>query len=134
MVQLFLCQFYIQAHFSIAHKYHYQVMGSFFMVPSQAFIDAGMFDTSTFLYYEESILTEKMLLIGKKVYYYPKASVIHEHGTTTKKYLDYLKIDRMKYESASYYFSKYRGKSKFELKIVWYIHSAIIRIIHRLKK
>lgn len=115
---------------SAKEGYHYQVMGSFFLVPSLSFYECGMFDPHTFLYYEESILSERMLRIGKRAYFYPTVSVVHEHGATTKKYLDILKIEKMKYDSAAYYYKTYRGKSNLELKIVWLIHSLIIRLIH----
>lgn len=115
---------------SAKEGYHYQVMGSFFLVPSQSFYECGLFDPHTFLYYEESILSERMLRIGKRVYFYPTVSVVHEHGATTKKYLDILKIEKMKYDSAAYYYKTYRGKTNLELKIVWLIHSLIIRLIH----
>lgn len=118
---------------SAKEGYHYQVMGSFFLVPSQSFYECGMFDSHTFLYYEESILSERMLRIGKRAYFYPSVSVVHEHGATTKKYLDILKIEKMKYDSAAYYYRTYREKSNLELKLVWFIHSLIIRLIY-LKK
>ena len=110
--------------------YHYQVMGSFFLVREKDFLDCGMFDPNTFLYYEESILSERMARIGKKVYFYPQVSVIHEHGATTRKYMNRINIDKQKFASAAYYYKNYRGKSAMEVMLVGFIHEIIIRVIN----
>ena len=64
--------------------FHYKLMGSFFMVKTSNFMQCGMMDPHTFLYSEETILTERMKRIGKEPYYMPTVSVIHAHGLTTK--------------------------------------------------
>lgn len=49
-----------------------------------AFMDAGMFDEYTFLYYEEVILSERLTKIGKRTYYEPSVAALHyEEGSST---------------------------------------------------
>lgn len=88
--------------------FHYYVMGSFFVVRACDFYKCGMFDPATFLYAEELILSERMRIIGKKVYYYPGTYVIHAHGQTTKKYGGD-RINDWLFESECYYYKAYMG-------------------------
>ena len=92
--------------------FHYYVMGSFFIVRADFFYKCGMFDPNTFLYAEESILSERMASIGKKVYYYPDSVVIHEHGATTGKYAKCKRND-WQFESENYYYRTYKHTSSF---------------------
>lgn len=86
--------------------FHYYVMGSFFMVKTSDFIKCGMFDPHTFLYAEEPILAERMKAIGKGVYYTTDATVVHAHGTTTKKFSKGKSRD-WQFESDCYYYRTY---------------------------
>lgn len=94
---------------------HYKVMGSFFVVKAKDFFTCGMMDPNTFLYAEETILTERMKRIGKKVYYYPEVSILHEHGATTKRHLQKRKQDNIAFQSECYYYRKYIGTSQFQI-------------------
>lgn len=94
-----------------------KVMGSFFLVDAQAFYNCGMMDPYTFLYYEELILTERMKNIGKKVYYYPNVSVIHEHATTIKKHYSMLKMEKLNFQSAQYYYHVYKQTPLWKIKL-----------------
>lgn len=93
--------------------FHYKIMGSFFLVRAKDFYACGMMDPNTFLYAEETILTERMKRIGKKVYYYPVVSVLHEHGVTTKQHLQKRKQNEIGFKSECYYYKKYIGTSSF---------------------
>ena len=53
------------------------------------------------------ILSERLKKVGRKVYYYPEVTVVHEHGATTGKYYDELKVRSLKFESESYYYRTY---------------------------
>ncbi|MCI1640869.1 MAG: glycosyltransferase family 2 protein [Bacteroidales bacterium] len=97
--------------------FHYKVMGAFFMTRAKDFFDCGMMDPNTFLYGEETILSERMLKKGKKAYYFPEVSVMHEHGATTRKYYDKIKLRRMKFESDCYYYKTYIGTPDWEIAI-----------------
>lgn len=83
------------------------VSGCCFMVKAEPFAGVGMFDPETFLYGEEMILSARMQAAGKSVYYYPEVAVLHEHGATTRRHYDRRRIRRMKFDSESYYYSKY---------------------------
>lgn len=87
--------------------FHYYVMGSFFIVRASDFYKCGMFDSHTFLYAEEPILSERMAAIGKSVYYYPSSEVIHEHGVTTNKFAKG-KMSDWQFESENYYYRTYK--------------------------
>lgn len=87
--------------------FHYKVMGSFFMLRIQDFMECGMMDSHTFLYAEEIILSERLKKIGKGVYYLPSVSIIHAHGGTTNKVLGHKGINRHLLDSETYYYKTY---------------------------
>lgn len=89
--------------------FHYRVSGSFFMVRAADYLACGGMDQNTFLYAEEMILSERLGRIGKRVYYFPEVSVVHEHGATTRRYFDRVKVREMKYRSEKYYYRTYVG-------------------------
>lgn len=97
--------------------YHYRIMGSIFLTRSKDYFDCGMMDPETFLYSEEAILSERMKLIGKRIYYYPCVAVLHEHGNTTKKLFDKFKVRQLKFESDSYYYRKYIGTPGWQFRL-----------------
>lgn len=94
-----------------------KVMGSFFIVDAEAFFNCGMMDPNTFLYYEELILSERMKSIGKCTYFYPEVTIIHEHGATIKKYNSLIKMEKINFESAKYYYHTYRHTPLWEIYI-----------------
>ena len=61
----------------------YSVGGCFFMVRTADFLNAGMFDERTFLYWEELILGARFQAIGKSVLYEPEVRIRHFVGNTT---------------------------------------------------
>lgn len=65
----------------------YWVMGCFLFVDSQKFFDVDMFDTRTFLYSEEMILSEKFKEKGYAMLYLPTMAVFHNHSQTINKYV-----------------------------------------------
>ena len=62
----------------------YALAGCFFMVNKDDFMQVGMFDERTFLYWEELILGAKFHKFAKNSLYYPSVSVRHFVGNTTK--------------------------------------------------
>lgn len=106
--------------------FHYKVMGSFFLARADDFYQCGMMDDHTFLYAEETILTERMKCIGKKVYYDPKIAVMHEHGATTSKHLNRHKMNDLLFQSECYYYQKYIKTPLWQLYVG--------KIVHRLRK
>jgi GT2 family glycosyltransferase len=94
---------------------HYKIMGSFFIIKALDFTNCGMMDPNTFLYAEETILTERLKAINKKVYYFPKVSVLHDHGKTIKRHFQKVESKKLQFESESYYYHTYKGVSSFSI-------------------
>ena len=88
--------------------YYYRLMGSFMLVRRDDFIRCGGMDGRTFLYGEELILTERMLAVHKRAYYYPGVTVLHEHGQTIGRYVTLVRNHYMRLRSALYYFRTYK--------------------------
>ena len=97
--------------------FHYKLMGSFFMVKTSNFMQCGMMDPHTFLYSEETILTERIKRIGKEPYYMPTVSVIHAHGLTTKKTIGKKGVNKYLIESEAYYYREYMKTPKWKILI-----------------
>lgn len=89
--------------------YCYWVSGCFFMVRAADFFKAGMFDSNTFLYGEEKMLSERLLKIDKKCYYEPSVKVLHVHGGTTSNFLQKKRIEKMVFDNECYYYRNYLG-------------------------
>ena len=106
----------------------YRVMGSFFMCPREAWVQAGGMDPHTFLYAEEPILSERMLRAGRKAYYLPSVTVIHEHGSTIKKHLDGRKSAWLQFQSNAYYYRTYKGYPAWQISLVGLIYRLILYI------
>lgn len=96
---------------------HYKVMGSFFIVKKTDFVSCGMMDANTFLFSEEVILSEKLNMIGKKVYYYPEVVILHEHSQTISSHLNTKKKILSQFSSECYYYRTYRKVSKLSILI-----------------
>lgn len=110
--------FYHIKHFNqnnAAEGYYYRIMGSFFIVKYKDFVKCGKFDSNTFLYGEEAILSERMNTIGKRNYYLPTVAVLHEHGCTTTKHLNQVKGNFLMFDSLSYYYHSYKGIRKISI-------------------
>lgn len=108
--------------------FHYKVMGAFFVLRVEDYINCGMMDSRTFLYAEEVILAERLKKIKKGVYYCPRVCVIHAHGTTTKKTIGTKGINKYRLESESYYYNVYMHEPKWKIKIGSLIYKMIMRL------
>jgi N-acetylglucosaminyl-diphospho-decaprenol L-rhamnosyltransferase len=108
--------------------FHYRIMGSFFLVKLQDYIDCGMMDPKTFLYAEESILSERMMKIGKGAYYLPTVSVIHEHGKITNKSFKEKKRKMYQFHSDSYYYKKYRKINFLTIEIIRFFYWVYLNV------
>lgn len=107
--------------------WHYKLMGCFFLVPAEAFFSAGMFDEGTFLYAEENILSDRLAAIGKRCYFLPSVSILHEQGKTIGAKYDAYRRAVLQFDSLAYYYKKYRGYGRFEMGII----SGLFRLIQR---
>lgn len=108
--------------------YHYKVMGAFFIVRTDDFFAVDGMDPHTFLFAEETILSERMQQIGKKAYYVPHVSVIHAHGSTTKETIGRNAINQYMMESEAYYYHVYRHVPIWQIKAGMAIHRLIIKV------
>ena len=106
----------------------YRVMGSFFLCPREAWILAGGMDTGTFLYAEEPILSERMLRVGRKTYFLPSVTVVHEHGGTIKKHLEHKQAAWLQYWSDAYYYRTYKGYPAWQTTLVGWIYRLILSL------
>jgi len=75
------------------------VLGACLMVPRKVFEKVGYFDERYKMYFEDVDLCYRIKKAGYKVYYYPEATVIHNHQRESTK--------------------------KFSMKTIWHIQSAI---------
>jgi len=96
---------------------HYKIMGSFFIIKAIDFLNCKMMDPNTFLYGEEMILSERLKEIGKKVYYFPEVTILHEHSQTISIYIDRKKRYLLQFESLCYYYSTYKKVSQISIYI-----------------
>lgn len=58
------------------------VYGAAMLIQKELFEQVGSFDERYFLYYEDIDLCKRIKQLGKKIYYYPKAEIIHLVGAT----------------------------------------------------
>jgi len=95
--------------------YYYRIMGCFILLKTESFVDCGLFDENTFLFGEESILSERMLKIGKKCYFFPEVCVVHEHGKTINKFFKKRRILEQEFLSDQHYYSTYLGVGEISI-------------------
>lgn len=109
----------------------YVVIGCFFLVRTQDFMEIGMMDEHTFLYREEEILAEKWNKVGKRNYWLPSASVTHLVGQTTHKdkKRTYNLVNQFTRESDLYYYHNYMGYPSWQIKLAQGIQRIIGTII-----
>lgn len=102
--------------------YYFRVMGSFFLMKFDDFMHCGMMDSCTFLFYEEAILSERLRLINKRVYYYPAVAVLHDHGFSINRSPHVMKQRDYMFESALYFYKTYKHVSKISIIVVKCLH------------
>jgi GT2 family glycosyltransferase len=91
----------------------YAVVGAFFLVDAQCFVEAGMFDESTFLGAEEYILSERVRRRGRTIYHCPSVTIIHNHEAgSVARTGGSVAYFGMGLDSMSYYFRSYRDASE----------------------
>lgn len=108
--------------------FHYKLMGSFLMVRTEDFFRAGCFDEHTFLYAEEPILSERLLSIGKRCYFYPGVTVVHEHGAVIGSSFEKRKRELMQLRSMSYYYRKYKGYPAWQVALASLLYRMILLV------
>ncbi len=131
----------IDVDYNCTNDYCYRLMGSFIFFRTDFFKEVGCFDEGTFMYSEEPIISEKLLKIGKRCYYWNDYRVIHEHGYTVKNSFSKIREKEMVYESMIYYLKKYRNVpnmilllSKFHFYIYLLLYKSFYRFYAFIKK
>jgi len=112
--------------------YHdvYLVIGCFFCMDLNVFSLCGYFDESTFLYYEEAIIAERIKRIGYNIGYAPHFSVIHNHVYSSEWEK---KTCKLMNTSREFYQSVYLKTSRIENAFVE-VSSAYQKVLHSLIK
>jgi hypothetical protein len=106
----------------------YRVHGCSMLVKNQDMDIVGGLDERTFLYNEEEILAERLLHIGKKMYYCSETAIIHMESSTVGKKKGWKSINKIKMinKSFSLYLKEYRNYNFFEVKLCEVFRSALI--------
>ena len=118
-------------------KICYRVMGSFMIIKADLFRQAGCFDPNTFMFCEEPILSERLLQIGAKTYFYNDWTVVHAHGETVKNTANQLRAEQWAFESCCYYYRKYIGTHKLIIsaaKLNFWLYGVSLRVREKIKK
>lgn len=104
----------------------FRVMGSFFLVPRVVFEKVGGFDTETFLFAEEMILSKKLQKAGFEVHYLPTVHLLHNHSEIINKKYDKLNRLSLLFKSECYYYKKYGGVGSVQMALVKFIFKSFI--------
>jgi len=89
--------------------------GACFFCRAGDFIKAGMFDTNTFIYYEEELLFRRVSDNGISVFYNPEVEVYHEHSASVRKSFSILNKKRFVYDGELYFLVSILKVNKFLL-------------------
>ena len=95
--------------------YNYRSQGCCMMVDLAIMHDVDYMDEGTFLYMEEPILAERLLLKGYKEACALKTKVIHAHSTTVSSVAKRKQIYKWQNDSEVYYYKKYRHFNGFQI-------------------
>ena len=108
--------------------FHYKLSGAFLLVDAEAFREAGLFDERTFLYGEENILSDRFARIGRKLYFDPSVTVLHDHGQTIGRHHGDRERALMQFDSMACYYRNYRGNSALSLAAARCLYSLILKV------
>lgn len=99
------------------YGYVYRPQGCCMLVDLNKLNQVDYLDDSTFLYYEEVILAERLLNNGFRCACCTDTSIIHNHSTTVKSSFELNEIIKIKNKSFSYYLKEYRHYSNLKIKM-----------------
>lgn len=111
---------YSPSHFQGKQAVYVDVVhGSLLMVDALKMLECGGYDEKVFLYQEEEILGYKMLDRGWRTALLLTDRYIHRHGQSiSKSYKDVWQRQRIRNQSAMYYYKNYLGINRLEEWIV----------------
>lgn len=99
------------------YGYVYRPQGCCMIVDVNRVAEVDYLDENTFLYYEESILAERLASKGYKCACCIETDVIHNHSKVVKDNIKKKNYIRINNDSFSYYLKEYRKFSKFQIAI-----------------
>lgn len=99
------------------YGYVYRPQGCCMLVDLNKLNQVDYLDDSTFLYYEEVILAERLINKGFRCACCTNTSIIHNHSTTIKSSFELNEIIKIKNKSFSYYLKEYRHYSNLKIKM-----------------
>lgn len=105
----------------------YAPRGSCMLVKNEYMKLVNNLDESTFLYYEEAILAERLLSIGKQCWHCGSAKVIHNHAKTISTNMKKKKIADILCESYEYYLRQYRNMGPIQVKLCVLVRKIAVR-------
>lgn len=88
--------------------------GSFFAISAEALQTIGYLDETTFLYCEERILSHKLNDHGYTNFLDSRVTYFHNHGTTTKKQISKLSMQKIYFSSLNYYLRQYQQVTNWQ--------------------
>ena len=104
------------------------VSGCFFVVDSKFLKQNDYFDENTFLYYEEQILSIKVLISNKKELVANTVKIIHDHSVSIDKSIKRVKKHKVLKNSQRYFCKKYLNANFVQMSLL-YITDYLYRII-----
>jgi len=87
--------------------------GACFFCRAGDFDRVGMFDTNTFIYYEEELLFRRVSDAGISVFYCPEAVVYHEHSASVKKSFSIVNKKKFVYDGEWYFLTRILKVNRF---------------------
>ena len=107
----------------------YSVSGCCFCINIHKFRNMGGFDKNTFLYNEENILGIQAEKTNYNIFIDLETSVIHEHGSSSGKDNDFVRLECIK--STLYYWYEYRKMNKLFLYIMLIIYCIKLTLLNK---
>lgn len=99
------------------YAYVYRPQGCCMVVDLKKINEVDYMDEYTFLYYEEPILAERLLMKKYRCACCLEAKVIHDHSRTVRSVLKKGKIIKTQNNSFKYYLKKYRKFNMLAVKL-----------------
>lgn len=91
--------------------------GACFFCKVSDFQRVGLFDTNTFIYYEEELIFRKVFKNGIDVIYYPEIIVYHEHSASVKKSFSIINKKIFVYNGELYFLTRILKINRFLLSL-----------------
>ncbi len=105
--------------------------GACFFCRVSDFIEINMFDTNTFIYYEEELIFRRVYNERIKVIYDPEIIVFHEHSASVKKSFSILNKKKLVYDSELYFIINILKTNSF-LKLVFRFERSVEFLLLRI--